>query len=179
MAHFDKQMARLVHSAEYLDFDLNSEIWDCIQASLITLIDECHNHYFRTTLISYLNGSSDFFIWVKPIENNQNTSISLKSMEVQYPLFFDEVKIGQYAEIFRAGRRSKVLYPDFDEILLVDENEKIFECATSNFICVDNGKVISPSFESGVYKGVFVSELFRYLDEKYAKRNSRPINLGT
>lgn len=177
VAHFDKHMERLVNSAEYLDFDLSSDIWDEIQESLVALKGECQNHYFRVTLFSYLDGSVDFFIWCRPLENDQNTSVSLKSMEVKSPLFFNEVKIGQYAEIFRTGRRSRVLYPEFDEILLVDEKENIFECATSNFFCVDNGKVISPSFETGVYKGIFVSELFRYLDEKNLPREIRSLTL--
>jgi branched-subunit amino acid aminotransferase/4-amino-4-deoxychorismate lyase len=177
VAHFDKHMERLVSSAEYLDFDLSSDIWDEVQDSLSLLRKKCVNHYFRVTLFSYLDGSVDFFIWCRPIENNLNTSVSLKSMEVKSPLFFNDVKIGQYAEIFRTGRRARVLYPDFDEVILVDQDEKLFECATSNFFCVDNGKVISPSFETGVYKGIFVSEFFRYLDEKNMPREIKDLTL--
>lgn len=178
IANKEKQVERLVHSAEYLDFETDSEIWEEIQDSIDELSQEYLNHYFRVTLFSYLNGSIDFFIWVKPMEANLKQTVKLKSMEVKNPLFFQDVKIGHYAEIFRVGRRGQALYPEYDEILLVDPHEEIFEAATSNFFCLHNGKLISPSFENGVYKGIFISEFMRYMDDLQLPREIRKLTLG-
>lgn len=179
VAHLDKQIGRLIHSAEFLDFETESDLWEDLLQMIEGLKGECTNHYFRVTLFSYLDGSVDFFIWVKPIGKNINTPVTLKSMGVRRPLFFPEVKIGQYAEIFRAGRRGQALYPEYDEILLVSEteDEEIFEAATSNFFCLQDGNLISPSFETGVYKGIFISEFLRSMDEQSMPREIRKLTL--
>ena len=133
VAFFEKHILRLLNSCEYLDFETDSGLWESIEEDCHDLFESNSNHYFRITIFSNLDGSVDFFIWVKPLPPVLK-SVKLKTIKADHPLFFDEVKIGSYAPIFHLGRKLRKDHPEFDEFLLVSNDEKetgseIFEAA--------------------------------------------------
>lgn len=177
VAHYGEHIERLVKTCEYLDFDTDSDFWDEIQDELLKYVSTFPQHYFRTTVYSTLDGGVDFFIWVKFLGDHQNETVKLKTFEVDHPLFLSEQKVGQYAPIFHIGRKLNRDYKDFNEFLLINKKKEIFEAATSNFFCVKNNKLISPSFESGVYKGIFISSFIRDLEENRLKREIKDLTI--
>ena len=148
----------------YLTIDLYKSVWE----SLVYLFESCHSDFdysFRLTFFlknrtrSFLSNEKDelcFFIWGTPLEIIKGKSkpvrlslADMKRIKSGKPSF---LKMGNYGETLIELRKAE--QKGFDDVLFLNNENRVKECSTSNIIFITGKNLVTPLVDSCLLDGI-------------------------
>lgn len=153
----DRHLERLNNSAIYFGFNCDIEI---VRRDLIDFSKKIDSGSYKVRLLLYRNGKIDLEgeeILKKFDDKPIKVFISSEPVNTQDSFLFHKTT-NRYVYETRL-KACKEIYPECDDVILINERGEITESSIANVVVMLNGKALTPPIESGLLAGTYRSEL--------------------
>lgn len=153
--------------------DKVSEIFNVCHHDMYEVMGLLDDLYIRINLYRSLEGDIEYFIWSEK-KSPDCSELTLKTIPYypnrNYPPF---IKKADYDIAFH--KRSSAKSEGFDDVLLLDENDKVLDLATSNIVFFKEETCIYSPLIPGVFDGICFAVYLDFLRQGTTPMECREI----
>lgn len=150
-----EHMARLASSARYFDYQFDE---DRVAAALHEAVTPSQSGRFRVRLLVGKDGSARAEAF--PLERVQPHAIMKLAIAME-SVRTDDIFLYHKTTARSAYERARELYPDADDVLLVNERGELTESTIANLVLRLDGALVTPPVSSGLLAGTMRDRLLR------------------
>lgn len=145
----DRHLERLGNSAQYFDFVFDAAL---IRQRLLAEVESFEKgEAYRVRCILDRRGD----ILVESAQLLEQASHCWRVGFAKTPVSSKDVMLFHKTTVREGYERRLAERPDCDEVILVNERDEATECTIGNLVVKKNGKLLTPSIESGLLAGTF------------------------